>query len=97
MTAYAAAAGRYLRDSAPTNAAAASGVADATLYFLRPGLTHRVPVTPAMLQATEERISELGARLIAARRCGRFDHNPSGACSFCPYHTFCSERRNAST
>jgi len=79
MLAYAVAAGRHLGEA----------VADATLYFLRPGRAHTFRLDGNALDAAEERISALGTRLITARRSGAFQRTESAQCDYCPYSSLC--------
>ena len=79
MLAYAAAAARFL-DSPP---------ADAALYFLRSGETHRFNVTGAVLDDLAERIADLSAELIVSRRSGAFRRAEPDACEVCPYNVLC--------
>ncbi len=81
---YASAAARYL-DELPTVA---------TLYFLRPGTTHAFPIGADALSATQARIAELAAQLVAARRSGQFERRQSAACDFCPYGKLCVKLRS---
>jgi len=79
MLAYAAAAARQT----------GGRIADATLYFLRPGASHVLPVGPGDTEAAAARIGRLGADLIAARRTRRFAPNRSPFCSRCGYAGLC--------
>jgi len=79
MLAYALAASRHLGQD----------VADAVLYFLRPGKTHTFTIDRSALETAEHRIAALGTRLITARRCGTFERNRSTACDYCPYAPLC--------
>jgi RecB family exonuclease len=84
MAAYALAASRYL-----AGAAVAPPVADATLYFLRPGKTHVMRLEGGRLSSAEERLAEIASRLIAARRSGQFPRCAKPACRYCAYGRYC--------
>jgi len=63
------------------------GVADATVYFLRPGVAHRFGAEA--LGGLPERLDAAAAALVAARRTGRFPPADAGDCRRCPYATLC--------
>ncbi len=62
------------------------GAGGATLYFLRPGLTHDFPA--AGLDELPDRLADLAERLTRCRRSGTFPrrHQP---CERCPYGPLC--------
>ena len=84
MLAYAAAAARHI---GPRE----GPVSDATLYFLRTGQTHVLPVDQSGLRAAEKRIAALSAELLAARRSNSFHPRRTTTCDYCPYAGYCAE------
>jgi ATP-dependent exoDNAse (exonuclease V) beta subunit len=63
--------------------------AEATLYYLRPGLTHTIPITPDSLHQAQDRLASLTESLIASRRSAQFAADTGAACGYCPYRTLC--------
>jgi ATP-dependent helicase/nuclease subunit A len=64
----------------------ADRLADATLYFLRPGLTFTFADE---LSSAADELDELTRRLLAARRSGRFERHTGPACQHCRYRPCC--------
>ncbi|MCE5328433.1 MAG: UvrD-helicase domain-containing protein [Planctomycetaceae bacterium] len=62
--------------------------ADATLYFLRPGVAACV-FAGECSQAARAEIETMAGELLAMRRCGRFTRRSSEHCNFCNYRTLC--------
>ena len=46
------------------------------------------------LSAVQDRIAELAAQLVTARRSGQFERRQSAACDFCPYGKLCVKLRS---
>jgi len=89
MLCYSLAAGRFLSAGEPA-------CPDATLYFLRPGLTHRFEFAPTDAGPAESRLAHLAEQLISARRSGVFGRR-SKPCPRCPYRELCAatgDRKN---
>jgi ATP-dependent exoDNAse (exonuclease V) beta subunit len=79
MLIYALAAGRYLGvDALP-----------ATLYYLRPGVSHTFDFTPEDIQAGLAQLQSQALDLITARRTGHFAPQPGPACQWCDYRSLC--------
>ncbi|MDY7011954.1 MAG: PD-(D/E)XK nuclease family protein, partial [Planctomycetota bacterium] len=82
MMIYLSAAGRGLDES----------IADATVYFLRAGASHRFAATSETIAEEEHRLAGLATELIRCRRAGQFarigDTDPAG-CKTCPYANIC--------
>ncbi len=85
-------------------AAAAAGhlgqnVADATVYFLRPGRGHSFAVGGAALAGLARRLGELAKNLTRSRRTGRFARRPSGGgaepCAGCACAGLCGRASQA--
>jgi len=79
---YAAAAGRHVSERP----------AGATLYFLRPALTHEFSVAPEDLEAAQRRAAGLAGELITARRSGHFELRRTQTCRRCPYAPLCGSK-----
>ena len=83
MMIYLAAAGRGLDGS----------IADATVYFLRPGLSYRFAATSETIAEAEHHLSDLAAELVRCRRSGQFqrigDTTDASVCKTCPYADLC--------
>ena len=82
MAIYLAAARRHLGAEVP----------DATLYFLRPGRSHRFAAAGALPGAAEGRLADLAERLAASRRTGRFARREGERCAGCPCAPLCLRR-----
>ena len=63
---------------------------EAVLYFLRPGLAHRMPLDDPALAGAEQRLAQTAQRLIAARRSGQFERPKGSPCAICPYRPLCT-------
>jgi len=81
MLAYSIAAGRHFDQS----------IADASLYFLRPGCAHTFPIDPGVLQTAQDRLAALTEKLIVARRTNQFERVQSPHCTYCPYSILCNQ------
>jgi ATP-dependent exoDNAse (exonuclease V) beta subunit len=80
MTTYLAAAGKAFDTE----------IADATVYFLRAGVSHCFGATPESIAAAELRLSNLAAELIRCRRAGQFPRiSDNSLCKSCPYANLC--------
>jgi len=79
MLTYAMAAGRHLQGPAP----------QATLYYLRPAVSHTYAFDEAAVADGERELAELARSLIAARRSGQFEIRRSDMCGLCPYAPLC--------
>jgi ATP-dependent helicase/nuclease subunit A len=79
MQAYSIAAGDFL----------GSPIADASLYFLRPGEQYAFGADPASLQTAADRLAELTEQLIVARRTKNFKRIESPQCGYCQYSALC--------
>ena len=79
MLAYSLAAGEYLGQP----------VADASLYFLRPGKLHAFTANAESLQRARDRLAELTEKLLIARRTNSFEEIKSPRCEYCPYSALC--------
>jgi len=66
-------------------------IADASLYFLRPGCKHTFPIDPAALQTARDRLAALTEDLITSRRTNQFERVQSARCDYCPYSTLCNQ------
>ncbi|KPK80570.1 MAG: hypothetical protein AMJ81_11835 [Phycisphaerae bacterium SM23_33] len=64
-------------------------VTDATVYFLRPGLSHRFQADRAAPASLEKRLAALAAELVGCRRTGRYRRREDGLCGGCPYAGLC--------
>jgi len=64
-------------------------IADAALYFLRPGRQHTFTIDPGALQTARDRLAELTENLITARRSNQFERVESPHCNYCPYAILC--------
>ena len=64
-------------------------IADATLYFLRTGTAHVIPMTPQALREAQARMVRLGTELITSRRTGHFRPCRGPHCDSCAYHEYC--------
>jgi hypothetical protein len=82
MMIYLHAAGRHL-------AGVGGSVADATLYFLRAGSTHRFTAAGRAAARLERRLGELAEELTRCRRAGRFPRRDDRLCSACPHAKLC--------
>ncbi|MCD4699109.1 MAG: UvrD-helicase domain-containing protein [Phycisphaerae bacterium] len=82
MMIYLAAAGRGLDGS----------VSDATVYFLRAGVSHRFAATSETIAGAENRLTDLAAELVRCRRAGQFPRIGETdvlLCKTCPYAGLC--------
>jgi ATP-dependent helicase/nuclease subunit A len=86
MAAYALAASRYL---AGGGSGVTPAVADATLFFLRRGEAHVMPMDPGNFQEAAGELARLASRLIAARRSGDFPRCRMPDCRHCSYGRYC--------
>jgi len=66
-----------------------SAIADASLYFLRPGEQYAFSADPAALQTAADRLAELTEQLIVARRTKTFEQVESHQCEYCQYAGLC--------
>lgn len=64
-------------------------VADATLYFLRPGLAHSFAGGREALAGQDATLPELAEQLARCRRSGEFPRRGGDLCSGCPYASLC--------
>ena len=85
MRIYAAAAARHL----------GTPPAEATLYYLRPGVAHTIPLDAASIASIETELSALAEGLIVTQRSGAFAAEPKGVCDYCPYRALCAHRSAA--
>lgn len=83
LLAYAAAARRFL----------GKDIADATLYYLRGGLTYSFNVSADDVAGVEKELEETALRLIAACRSGDFTHPGGENCRWCDYSPLCKMQR----
>ncbi|MFP4104741.1 MAG: UvrD-helicase domain-containing protein [Phycisphaerae bacterium] len=67
-----------------------SAPADADLYFLRNGLTHRFDIGQDGLTAAEQQIRNLARRIIRARRLNRYEQAADETCRHCFYRHLCA-------
>ena len=80
MRIYATAAARHL-GAPPT---------EATLYYLRPGVTHTLPLDAATIASIETELGQLAEHLIVTQRSGAFSADRKDACDYCPYRALCA-------
>ncbi len=57
--------------------------ADATLYFLRTGQTHKFDLTPSAIEASQAKVSKISEDLIQSRRTGQFRKCGLVTCDYC--------------
>ncbi len=68
-------------------------IADATVYFLRAGVSHRFGATSDTIAAAEQRLADLATELVHCRRAGQFPRigdTDKSLCNSCPYAKLCS-------
>jgi hypothetical protein len=63
---------------------------EATLYFLRPGLTHAFTAEALSSVSAERRIADLAERLAQCRRTGDWPGRNDAACDHCRYAGLCA-------
>jgi len=90
MLIYAAAARRHL--GVPDARPDAHGI-EATLYFLRPGLTHAFTAEALSSASAERRLADLAERLAQCRRTGGWPGRNDAACEHCRYVGLCASVR----
>jgi ATP-dependent exoDNAse (exonuclease V) beta subunit len=67
-----------------------SAPASATLYFLRTGQTFTFDLFEGAIEAARHRAADLAARLIAARRSGRYAPPDESRCGSCRHRDLCT-------
>lgn len=67
---------------------------EATLYFLRAGREHIIPITPDALERAKGRACGLAREIATARRSGRFERRQSEFCPHCLYQGLCLLQRD---
>jgi ATP-dependent exoDNAse (exonuclease V) beta subunit len=65
-------------------------IAEAGLYFLRPGALWRAECDPGALAGADAKLRELGEALLAARRSGSWPRRDDENCRSCPYAGLCA-------
>ncbi len=90
MLIYAAAAGRFLRGLPDGDAP--DGI-DATLYFLRPGVSHVFDAAALTAGAAAERLAGIASRLTECRCTGHWPRRQDAACAHCRYSGLCKAGR----
>ncbi len=68
-------------------------IADATVYFLRAGVSHRFGATSETIAAAQQRLAHLTTKLVHCRRAGQFGRisdTDKSLCKSCTYAKLCS-------
>lgn len=70
-------------------ACGAAALVDASLYFLRPGVEHRMELSAEDAAAAQANVTEAIGRLTTCRRSGVFPLNRTRSCGYCGHRALC--------